>query len=104
MELYILELKKLPPEDQNEEGVIRWMRFLGGKKREEFAHMAERDEYIGEAYDELKKLSLDEQKKIERGLSPEEIAELFELDPEEVYRLTEEWKTGKQYGEAESPE
>ena len=132
MELYILELKKLPPEDQNEEGVIRWMRFLGGKKREEFEHMAERDEYIGEAYDELKKLSLDEQKKIEyelrekavrdyntqmksaekrgiekgqhlailklvgkkieRGFSPEEISELFELDPEEVLQLAKEWE------------
>ena len=36
MESYILELKKLPPEDQNEKGVIRWMRFLGGKSREEY--------------------------------------------------------------------
>ena len=102
--------------------------------------MAERDEYIGEAYDELKKLSLDEQKKIEyelrekavrdyntqmksaerrgeargekrgiekgqhlailklvgkkieRGFSPEEIAELFEIDPEEVLRLAKEWE------------
>lgn len=65
---HILELKKLPPEDQNEDGVIRWMRFLGGKKREEFEHMAERDEYIQEAYNELKKLSLDEQKRVEYEL------------------------------------
>ena len=36
MELYILELKKLPPEDQNKNGIIRWMRFLGGKNREEY--------------------------------------------------------------------
>lgn len=64
MELYILELKKLPPEDQNEDGIIRWMRFLGGKNREEFENMAKKDEYIGEAYDELKRLSLDEQKRM----------------------------------------
>ena len=53
MELYILELKKLPPEDQNEDGIIRWMRFLGGRSREEF---------------ENKRLSLDEQKRIEYEL------------------------------------
>ena len=44
MELHVLELKKLPPEDQNENGVIRWMRFLGGKNRKEFEDMAEKDE------------------------------------------------------------
>lgn len=65
MELHILELKKLPPEDQNEDGSIRWMRFFGGKRRKEFEEMAKKDEYIGEAYDELKKLSLDEQKRME---------------------------------------
>lgn len=65
IELHILELKKLPPEDQNETGIIRWMRFLNGKSRKEFDHMAEKDEYIREACGELKKLSLDEQKRIE---------------------------------------
>ena len=65
MELHVLELKKLPPEDQNENGVIRWMRFLGGKSRKEFEDMAEKDEYIKEAYEDLKKLSLDEQKRLE---------------------------------------
>lgn len=65
MELHVLELKKLPPEDQNEDGVIRWMRFLGGKSRKEFEDMAEKDEYIREAYEDLKKLSLDEQKRLE---------------------------------------
>ena len=68
MELYILELKKLPPEDQNEEGIIRWMRFLGGKSRKEFEDMAKKDEYIGETYDELERLSLDEQKRMEYEL------------------------------------
>lgn len=65
MELHVLELKKLPPEDQNEDGVIRWMRFLGGKSRKEFEDMAEKDEYIKEAYEDLKKLSLDGQKRLE---------------------------------------
>ena len=60
--------KKLPEQDQNEGGIIRWMRFLGGKRREEFEDMAKKDEYIEEAYDELKKLSLDEQKRLEYEL------------------------------------
>ena len=51
--------------DQNETGIIRWMRFLNGKSRKVFDHMAEKDEYIREACGELKKLSLDEQKRIE---------------------------------------
>ncbi len=65
LEFHILELQKLPPEDQNEEGIIRWMRFFGGKSREEFENMAKQDEYIEEAYDELKKLSADEKKRLE---------------------------------------
>ena len=27
LEIMVLELKKLPPEAQSEEGVVRWMRF-----------------------------------------------------------------------------
>ena len=128
LELHTLELRKLPPEAQNEKGIIHWMRFLGGKKREEFEDMAKQDEYIGEAYEELKKLSLDDQKrleyelrqkairdynsqmksaredgrldalreligkKLEKGMSPEDIAEFFELELEEVRELAEEWK------------
>lgn len=71
MELHILELKKFPDEDQNESGIIRWMRFLSWKTRKEFEDMAQKDEYIGEAYNELKKLSLDEQKRLERSQEPD---------------------------------
>ena len=44
------------------------MRFLGGKNREEFEDMAKKDEYIEEAYNELKKLSHDEQMRMEYEL------------------------------------
>ena len=124
LEIHILELQKLPTEDQSEEGIIRWMRFFGGKSRKEFEDMAKRDEYIEEAYDELKKLSADEKKRLEyeareravldyntqmksarmegeqhgrrqaqaeivgklsaRGMSRKEIAELLEVDPNEI--------------------
>ena len=52
-------------EDLNESGLIRWMRFLNGKNRKEFEEIAEKDEYIGEAYELLKNLSADEKKRIE---------------------------------------
>ena len=65
MEIHLLELRKLPPEDQNEEGIIRWMRFLKAKNRKEFQKMAEQDEYIGEAYKELEKISADKEKRLE---------------------------------------
>lgn len=65
MELHILELKKLPKKAMDEEGVIRWMRFFNGKKKEDFKEMAKTDPYIEEAYSELEKLSADERKRIE---------------------------------------
>ena len=113
-------------EDQNEEGVIHRMRFLSGKTRKEFEDMAKKDEYIEEAYNELKKLSLDEQKRLEyeareralhdyntqmnsaerrgkraalkelirkkldKGMSPEDIAEFLELDTSVILELAGE--------------
>lgn len=65
LELHILELKKLPPEEQNENGLLKWTRFLNGKCREDFKKMAEKDEYIDEAYELLKKMSADDRKRLE---------------------------------------
>ena len=65
LELHVFELKKLPPEKEDEEGIIRWMRFFGSRSRKELEEMAGKDEYIDEAYEELKKLSADEMKRIE---------------------------------------
>ena len=60
-----LELKKLPEKEQNESGIIRWMRFLGAKSRKEFEKMAKEDTYIDEAYEMLKHRSADEKKRLE---------------------------------------
>lgn len=65
MEIYVLELGKLPPEDRNESGIIRWMRFLSGKCKEDMKKMAEKDPYIEEAYKELEKMSADDKKRLE---------------------------------------
>ena len=67
-ELKILELSKLPKlsgETKGDGEVMRWMRFFNGKKKEEFADMAKGDEYLGEAYQTLLKLSADEEKRLE---------------------------------------
>ena len=58
MEIYVLELGKLPTEDRNESGIIRWMRFLSGKCKEDLKKMAEKDP-------ELERMSADEKKRLE---------------------------------------
>ena len=65
LEMYILELPKLPPEQQNETDLMQWMRFLGGKNREDLKRMAEKNSNLQEAYDELDRLSADERKRLE---------------------------------------
>ncbi len=65
MEIYVLELKKLPPEQKEEPPVVKWMRFLSAEKKEDFEKMAEEDTYINEAYEVLQKLSADERKRLE---------------------------------------
>lgn len=65
LELQILELKKLPKKVRTGEEIINWMNFFHAKNRKEFERMAGTNEYLGEAYETLKKLSADEKKRIE---------------------------------------
>ena len=65
LEIYVVELKKLPPEQKKEPLIIKWMRFLSAESREEFEKMAGEDNYINEAYKVLQKLSADERKRLE---------------------------------------
>ena len=65
LEIYVLELKKLPPEQKEELLIIKWMRFLAAESREDFEKMAGEDNYINEAYEVLQKLSADERKRLE---------------------------------------
>ena len=65
MEMHILELSKLPPEEKNETSLLQWMRFLGGKTRKDFEEMAKKNSELEEAYDVLEKLSADEKKRLE---------------------------------------
>ena len=65
MEMHILELSKLPPEEKNGTSLLQWMRFLGGKTRKDFEEMAKKNSELEEAYDVLEKLSADEKKRLE---------------------------------------
>ena len=65
MEMHILELSKLPPEEKNETSLLQWMHFLGGKTRKDFEEMAKKNSELEEAYDVLAKLSADEKKRLE---------------------------------------
>lgn len=71
MELQFLELKKLKDISKfsegtpSEEDIIGWMRFFNGKNREEFKRMAQTNEYLGEAYEALERLSADEKRRLE---------------------------------------
>ncbi|HIV12315.1 MAG TPA: PD-(D/E)XK nuclease family transposase, partial [Candidatus Pullilachnospira stercoravium] len=64
-ELRILELKKLPVRTEGEKLLISWMRFFAAKTRKEMRIVAQTDEYIDEAFEELEKLSADKQKWME---------------------------------------
>ena len=65
LEIYVLELKKLPQEQKEEPLIIKWMRFLAAESSEDFEKMAGEDNYINEAYEVLQKLSVDERKRLE---------------------------------------
>lgn len=66
-ELQILELEKLPREVRmiSGEDVVNWMQFFNGKSRKEFEHMVQGKEYLEEAYNNLKEISMDDQKRLE---------------------------------------
>lgn len=65
LEIQILELKKILPENEAENGVIDWMQFFNGKSRRKFCDMAKKNEYLDEACNTLMELSADEQKRLE---------------------------------------
>ena len=65
LELHFLEITKVPSVMANEKPIIQWIRFLGGSNREELKAMSERNEYIQCAYEELERMSLDKQKRLE---------------------------------------
>ena len=65
MEIHVLELPKLARRDYPESDLLDWARFLGADCREEMERMAEKNEYLGKAYERLNQISADEEKRLE---------------------------------------
>ena len=65
MEIHVLELPKLSKNNAPGDGLLDWARFLGAECREEMERMAEKNEYIGKAYDRLNNISGDLEKRME---------------------------------------
>lgn len=64
MEWHVVELPKLPPIEDGT-NLYNWVRFIKAERKEEFEMLAQKDEYIGEAYKQLEIISQDEQKRLE---------------------------------------
>lgn len=66
MEFHVLELPKLPKElQENSSNIELWAKFIRAERKEEFDMLAEKNAYIGSAYQHLQVISQDEEKRLE---------------------------------------
>ena len=66
MEFHVLELPKIPKELKEDSSDIElWGRFIRAERKEEFDMLAEKNMYIGSAYQHLQMISQDEEKRLE---------------------------------------
>ena len=64
-EFHVLELPKLERLELQDSELLHWAKFFGGKSKEDFESMAEKNEYISTAYERLKNISADDRKRFE---------------------------------------
>ena len=65
VEIHTLELPKLAKHDYPETELLKWLQFINAETREEFEMAAEKSEYIKKAYEDLNRISADEEKRLE---------------------------------------
>lgn len=66
MEFHVLELPKLPKQlKEDASDILLWGKFISAESKEEFDMLAEKNEYINSAYEQLQVISQDKQKQIE---------------------------------------
>ncbi len=66
MEFHVIELPKLPDRAKDESsGILLWARFINSERKEDFDMLAEKDPYIRSAYQRLKVISQDRDKRME---------------------------------------
>lgn len=86
MGFYILELPKIPKEVENINDLLLWCKFIDASSEEEMKMLATQNESINVAYEELKRLSQDEQKRAEYEARQKAIRDYNSL----VYQFKEE--------------
>ena len=63
LEIQVLELPKIPKEYHHPDGIIAWMKFFRGGKKEDLKEMSKGNSYLEEAYEDLMEMSQDEEKR-----------------------------------------
>lgn len=98
MGFYILESPKIPKEVENINDLVLWCKFIDASSEEEMKMLATQNESINVAYEELKRLSQDEQKRAEYEARQKAIRDYNSL----VYQFKEEgFLEGEQKGKLE---
>ena len=64
-EIHTLELPKLAKHEYPETELLKWLQFINAETKEEFEMAAEKSEYIKKAYEDLNRISADEEKRLE---------------------------------------
>lgn len=66
MEFHVLELPKLPKELKEDSGdILLWAKFIDAERKEEFDMLAQKNPYISSAYQQLRTISQDREKRLE---------------------------------------
>jgi len=63
IEFHVIELPKLPEKLRDGDSVLLWAKFINAERKEEFDMLAEQDEYIRSAYEQLQLISQDKRKR-----------------------------------------
>lgn len=81
--------------EEAENDLLQWAKFLNGKREEDFKEMAEKNEYINEAYQILKNISADDQKRYEYESREKAIRDHNHM----IYMAKKEgWESGREAG------
>ena len=64
-EIHTLELPKLAKHEYPETELLKWLQFINAESKEEFEMAAEKSKYIKKAYEDLNRISADEEKRLE---------------------------------------
>ena len=103
MEFHILELPKLPKElKENSDDLLLWAKFISSEREEDFKMLAMQNKHIESAYEQLKLISQDEQKRLEYEAREKAIRDYNQMMFEAEQRGRESGiEEGKKEGRAE---